>query len=112
MNTTHAPILNVNLKTITLDSLTRVGDLQRHDYCCEISDLGPDFRFLPLHPEPASEHGFRVRNASTMNVVTFAIYDTEIDNEGAATAWIAVPTGESMRHHPALQTMTIKLFND
>lgn len=99
------------IDTIQSTALLRVGDKHDLKYCCEISDLGPAFKFRRLYAD-ACDVGFAIVNPKTGDRVTFAVYDTEVDGEGAPTAWIATPTTESLLKHPAARQMTIKLFND
>jgi len=95
---------------INTKQLTRTGN----DWCAEISDFGPDFRFAPVY-SGGREEGIVVFSHVTGNNVSFVrtkvlTAGNPLDNE--ISGWVLEPCATDRNLYNLPRDLTITLFND
>lgn len=77
-----------------------------HTIWCDMSDLGPAFRFGQVWDDAADE-GLTLVSHRTDHAVVYAVHEYRTDSEGDLVAWILKPAKVPGRRDPVYPTLVI-----
>lgn len=86
-------------------------DAKTQTFSGEISELGAKNLFQRIYPD-ACDIGFELQSNKTNFVTKWCLVQQAQDHDEDITDWVFRATPETVNKHPALEHVTIIVFND